>query len=125
VQIQVVNQATQFIQQAFAWRSEGSSEKIDKAQFRKAKCSLYLYYRCQQPARSRLLRYDRLGCSWLSADMHVWRMVHRVLQGMLLEKQCTMPEATQAIVDDVDLVKSLLLVAVELVCLCMHGSLRM
>ncbi len=53
--------------------------------------------------------------------MHVWRMVHRVLQGMLLEKQRTMPEATQAIVDDVDLVRSLLLVAVELVCLCMHA----
>ena len=47
VQIQVVNQATQFIQQAFEWRAKGSSEKIDKAQFRKAKCSLYLYYRCQ------------------------------------------------------------------------------
>jgi hypothetical protein len=56
-------------------------------------------------------------------------MVRRVLQGMLLEKQRTVPEATQAIVDDADLVKSLLLVAVELVCLwpcaCMAACLRM
>ena len=51
-------------------------------------------------------------------------MICRVLQGMLLEKQRTMPEATQALVDDTDLVKSLLLVAVELVRLCMHGSLQ-
>jgi hypothetical protein len=50
-------------------------------------------------------------------------MVRRVLQGVLLEKQRTMPEATQDIVDNMDLVKSLLLVAMELVRLCMHGTL--
>lgn len=46
MQIQVVNQATKFIQRAFDWRPEDSSQKIDEAQFRRAKCSLYLYYRC-------------------------------------------------------------------------------
>lgn len=48
LQIQVVNQATQFIQRAFDWRPDAGSQKIDEAQFRKAKCSLYLYYRCLQ-----------------------------------------------------------------------------
>lgn len=45
MQIQVVNQATQFIQRAFDWRADDGSQKIDEAQFRRAKCSLYLYYR--------------------------------------------------------------------------------
>lgn len=52
----------------------------------------------------------------------MWHLVRRVLQGMLLEKQRTMPEAPQAIVDDTDLVKSLLLVAVELVCLFVQSA---
>jgi hypothetical protein len=66
-QIQVVNQATQFIQQAFDWRLEGSSQKIDKAQFRRAKCSLYLYYRCKQMIEeSRLLLQALHSCNcWL------------------------------------------------------------
>jgi hypothetical protein len=49
-------------------------------------------------------------------------MLCRVLQSVLLEKQHVLPEAAQDIVDDVNFTKSLLLVAVELVCLCSFGS---
>ena len=45
-------------------------------------------------------------------------MLRRVLQGVLLQKQQTVPEAARDIVDDTDFTKSLLLVAVELVYLC-------
>lgn len=51
VQIQVVNQASQFFQRAFDWRSaaEDGQQKIDESQFRRAKCSMYLYYKCVGP----------------------------------------------------------------------------
>lgn len=54
-QIQVVNQASQFIQRAFDWRAEEGQQKIDEAQFRKAKCSLYLYYKCAAGSTRTLL----------------------------------------------------------------------
>ena len=44
-QVHVVNQASTFVQRAFCWRITGSST-VDQFEFQKAKCSIYLYYRC-------------------------------------------------------------------------------
>lgn len=45
----------------------------------------------------------------------------RVLQGVLLEKQRTTPEAAQSVIDNADFRESLLLVAIELVRCCTHA----
>lgn len=43
----MVNQASAFVQRAFNWRTDGGEDApVDEQQFHKAKCSIYLYYRC-------------------------------------------------------------------------------
>ena len=50
LQVQVVNQASTFVQRAFNWRTDGVEDAaVDELQFHKAKCSIYLYYRCPHP----------------------------------------------------------------------------
>ena len=40
-----MNQASAFVQRIFSWRTGDADSKVDQAQFHKAKCSIYLYYR--------------------------------------------------------------------------------
>ena len=42
----IVNQASAFVQRIFCWRTADADGKVDQPQFHKAKCSIYLYYRC-------------------------------------------------------------------------------
>ena len=44
-QVQVANHAAQLVNQAFDWSTGDASQKIDDAQFRKARCALYTYYK--------------------------------------------------------------------------------
>lgn len=91
-QIQVVNQASQFIQRAFDWRAEEGQQKIDEAQFRKAKCSLYLYYKCATGSNEPyLIPESTLKCDvWRTAlECRQCRRVFRLHTGVPCRLQCS------------------------------------